>query len=523
MAAFNVFNILRDLRTAAVLISTFTPGVVHATGTTEEAGQKTVTAKAVSALLTQRAAAPRPSMTLVLKSAFTLTNAIAAEPARVTDQRTTELARIAVLVPPTTIAPQLSLTLGKSSVLRLPEDVTRISVGSPEIADVMLLNPNELYLLGKKIGATNIFLWTGSGGTTIMDVSVDIDTTALRNRLNLLMPNEKTLTVSAAGESLVLSGQVADAVKVHHIAALAEQFGGKKVINMMTTRDAAQVMLEVKVAEVSKTLIDKLGASFTGTRTSGDFTYSLITNLLTGAAGTVSATRAGGGTSFSLDAQIQNGLVKILAEPTIMAISGQEGAFLAGGKIFIPVPQASATGGVTVTLQEESFGIGLKFTPTVLDGGRINLRVTPEVSELSKVGTSVSANGVVSVLPTITTRRASTTVQLYDGQSFAIGGLIKDNVTQAVSKFPILGEIPILGALFRSSEYQRDMSELLFVITPRLVRTLPPDYALPTDGYVDPSRSEFFLEGLQEGKPKAGTPAGDIRRGGQVPQETRDK
>ena len=327
---------------------------------------------------------PRTAAVLtVLTVAFALANAQAADPVRPGGQKTAAVAPSAAIAPPTNIAPPMQLTLGKSSVLRLPEDVTRISVGNPEIADVILINPQELYVLGRKIGATNLFLWTRSGRTTIMDLAVGIDTSALQGRLSALMPDEKSLLVSAAGESLVLSGQVADAVKVQRAVALAEQFGGKKVINMLSTRDAAQVMLEVKVAEVSKTLIDKLGASFTGNRTSGNFTYSLISSLLTGSAGTLSATRGAGGTAFSLDAQIQNGLVKILAEPTIMAISGQEGAFLAGGKIFIPVPQASGTGGITVTLQEENFGVGLKFTPTVLEGGRINLRVTPEVSELS--------------------------------------------------------------------------------------------------------------------------------------------
>lgn len=451
-----------------------------------------------------------------LMTALTLAGAQAQEPAK-SASRKLAVAPVADPALPTDIAPPLRLTLGKSSLLRVPEDVTRMSVGNPEIADVILINPRELYLLGRKIGSTNVFLWAKGGRTTIMDVSVSIDTEALQDKLGLLMPGEKKIIVSAAGESLVLTGLVADAVKVQRAVSLAEQFGGKKVINMLGTGDAAQVMLEVKVAEVSKTLIDKLGASFTGTRTIGNFTYSLITNLLTGAAGTASVTRAGGGTAFSLDAQIQNGLIKILAEPTIMATSGQEGAFLAGGKIFIPVPQSGGAGGVAITLQEETFGVGLKFTPTVLEGGRINLRVTPEVSELSQVGTPfTTVNGAVSVLPTITTRRASTTVQLYDGQSFAIGGLIKDNVTQAVKKFPVLGEIPVLGALFRSSEFQRDMSELLFIVTPRLVKSLPPDYALPTDNYIDPSRSEFFLEGLQEGKPKSGLPADGAPRGFEV-------
>lgn len=445
----------------------------------------------------------------VVVAALVLASAQAADPVRPGGQKTAAVAPAAAIVPPTNIAPPMLLTIGKSSVLRLPEDVTRLSVGNPEIADVILISPQELYVLGRKIGATNLFLWTRSGRTTIMDVTVGIDTSALQDRLGILMPDEKSLRVSAAGESLVLSGQVADPVKVQRAVALAEQFGGKKVINMLSTRDAAQVMLEVKVAEVSKTLIDQLNASRTGVKTSGNFFYSLLTSLLAGTPGAPAAT-GGRNVAFSLDAQIQNGLIKILAEPTIMAISGQEGAFLAGGKIFIPVPQATGTGGVTVTLQEETFGVGLKFTPTVLEGGRINLRVTPEVSELSQVGTAISANGVSSVLPTITTRRASTTVQLYDGQSFAIGGLVKNNVTQAVTKLPILGEIPILGALFRSSQFQRDMTELLFIVTPRLVKALPSDYALPTDSYVDPTRAEFFLEGRSEGEP---TPSDSAPRG----------
>lgn len=152
-------------------------------------------------------------------------------------------------------------------------------------------------------------------------------------------------------------------------------------------------------------------------------------------------------------------------------------------------------GGTAITLEEKEFGVGLKFTPTVLEGGLINLKVSPEVSELSSTVT-------FSGLPTISTRRASTTVQLHDGQSFAIGGLIKNNVTESVSAFPGLGEIPILGALFRSSDFRHDRSELLFVITPRLVKPLPPDYALPTDSFVEPTRGEFFLQGKLEGAPK---------------------
>jgi pilus assembly protein CpaC len=207
-----------------------------------------------------------------------------------------------------------------------------------------------------------------------------------------------------------------------------------------------------------------------------------------------------GVTNIGIDAKHNNELVKILAQPTVMALSGQEGSFLAGGKIFIPIVQNS-NGASTITLQEEEFGVGLRFTPTVLDHGRINLRVSPEVSELSTQGVSVSASstGSTSILPLITTRRASTTVQLHDGQSFIIGGLIKNNVTQNIHAFPILGELPIIGALFRSTEFQSDKSELVFLITPHIAKALPPDYKLPTDHFVEPSRSEMFLHGKMEG------------------------
>lgn len=400
---------------------------------------------------------------------------------------------------PTDIAPPMQLTVGKSTLLRSPQEISRLSVGNPDTADVVLLNAHEVYLLGKHTGATNVFLWSKGGRTTVIDVTVGADTAGLKSRINQLMPNEKGINVDAAGESLVLSGQVSDSVKAQRAALLAEQFTGKKVLNLLSTTDVPQVMLEVKVAEVSKSLIDKLGAQFSGTRNAGNFTYSLLSDFLSQAGGALSI--AQGATRLTLDAEAKKGLVKILAEPTIMAISGQEGAFLAGGKIFIPVSQSSSTGATSITLEEKEFGVGLKFTPTVLEEGRINLRVTPEVSELSQVGSPfTTVNGVTSILPSITTRRASTTVQLKDGQSFAIGGLIKNNVNEAIKAFPVLGEVPVLGALFRSSEFQSDRTELLFVVTPRLVKPLDPAYSLPTDKFVPPSRAEFLLQGRMEGK-----------------------
>ena len=200
--------------------------------------------------------------------------------------------------------------------------------------------------------------------------------------------------------------------------------------------------------------------------------------------------------------------MRILAEPNVMAISGQEGSFLAGGKIFIPVAQDNNK----VTLEEKEFGVGLRFTPTVLSGGRINLKVAPEVSELSREGVGFTASGLPgsAILPLITTRRASTTVQLYDGQSFAIGGLIKNNLTTSLKGLPILGEVPILGALFRSTDFQQDRTELVFVITAHLVKPLPPNYTLPTDGVVAPSRAELLLGGRLEGRAPAAIPAATL-------------
>jgi pilus assembly protein CpaC len=278
---------------------------------------------------------------------------------------------------------------------------------------------------------------------------------------------------------------------------------GARVVNMLSIRAPQQVMLEVKVAEVSKTLLDKLGAEFSANKTNGDWTYGIVSKFLSGAAGGLGAAKSLND-YLKIDAEKEDGLIKILAEPNIMAISGQTGKFLAGGRIFIPVASNNDIAGRTITLEERDFGVRLAFTPTVLAGNRINLKVAPEVSELSQTGNPFTTiDGVTSVLPSFTVRNAETTVQLIDGQSFAIAGLIKNNMKETVKRYPVLGEIPILGALFRSSEFQKDTTELLFVITPRLVKPLPPNYALPTDSFVEPTRAQFFLGGQMEGTPPA--------------------
>ncbi len=438
---------------------------------------------------------------------------------------------------------KLSMPIGKSTLLRLPEPVVNRTLGNPAVAQAMLVSPETLYLLGVQIGSTNMILQGRSGNCSVVDVSVTMDPAALQATYKELMPEETNIRVSAAADSLVLSGTVADAMAVMRAVDLATAFvrrsavmstaaqqegmvstGGNqaqaaaaagnsvasqqaRIVNLLGVNAAQQVMLEVRIAEVSKTLLDKLGAGVNGAPTSGSWTYSILSNFLSaplgaGLAGGLGIARASGA-AISLEAEKKDGLVKILAEPNIVAISGQEGSFLAGGKILIPVAQDSLGTTSRVTLEEKEFGVGLKFTPTVLAGGRINLRVAPEVSELSRegVGISLSSSTSRAILPLITTRRASTTVQLQDGQSFAIGGLIKNNTTTNIKAFPILGEIPIIGALFRSTDFQQDRTELVFIVTPRLVKPLQAGYKLPTDAIKDPTRSELFLGGQMEGAP----------------------
>ena len=430
------------------------------------------------------------------------------------------------------MAAQINIAEGKSTLMRLPYPASRLAVGDARIADVILLNPSEVYMLGKSVGSTNLILWNKANDATVVDIAVGIDTAALYSRLGLLLADEKDIKITTAADTLILSGMVSDVVSADQAMALANAYvqrGGRtgqtgpapmggaaagalpaggqqanapRVVNMMSIAAPQQVMLEVKVAEMSKTLVDQLGASVGATKTLGNWTYSLLSNLLSNNPSLVSAAK--NSTNFlNLDAQKRDGLIKVLAEPTIMAISGQEASFLAGGKIFIPVSQTNNNGIPTISLEEKEFGVGVKFTPTVLAGGRINLKVLSEVSDLNKDGVGITATGVstTAILPSFTTRRAATTVQLFDGQSFAIGGLIKNNVTANIKAIPVLGEIPVLGALFSSNDFQTDRSELVFIITPHLVKPLMADYKLPTDSYIQPSRAEVFLGGKMEGTP----------------------
>lgn len=401
----------------------------------------------------------------------------------------------------------------QARVIRLPFAAKRVAVADGNVADFRLIAPTELYVLGKSIGRTNLLVWDRLGTVTPLVIDVAVDIEDLAQSLQQQLPAGNRVSVSSSSSSIVLSGTVADAVSADAALRIAETYainlnriissyskapaaimsdnvkpagfdsaivandGVKpetdklvRVVNLMKIRDVQQVMLEVRIAEVSKSLADRLGVGLSLSNPGGDLKWNIGSNFLGGSSATGSLFFSSNGTNvqIDMDAERKRGTIRILAEPTIVAMSGQEGSFLVGGKVLIPVTQSSGNTG-SITLEERQFGIGLNFLPTVLDGGRINLKVTPEVSEISKEPLVFGAGQTGSVLPAFTTSRVSTAVQLRSGQSLVIGGLLRNSTVKSLKGIPLLSEIPILGALFRSTDYSSDRTELVVVVRPTLV------------------------------------------------------
>jgi pilus assembly protein CpaC len=397
---------------------------------------------------------------------------------------------------------RLELTAGKSKVLDLPVAIKRASLANPEVADTVVLSPTQIYLTGKTTGVTNLTLWNESGKMMGMyDVVIAPDLSRLKENLHKTMPEEKGILVTASHDHITLSGTASSATNLSRALSIAEAYAPKKVINSMQVGGVQQVMLEVRVAEMNRELIRRLGINFTmvapesfgisllGQLTQIENSVQTASQAITGIFGF--NTGSASWTGF-VDALKEENLVKVLAKPTLVALNGQEAAFLAGGEFPIPVPQAFGL----VTIQFKKFGVGLVFTPNVMNGKHISLNVAPEVSELD-FQNALRTQGFL--VPAITTRRAATTIELADGQSFAIGGLLRDNVRESVKKFPLLGELPIVGALFRSSSFQKNETELLIIVTPHLVKPMDlTAQTLPTDYYVEPNDFEFYLMGFSE-------------------------
>ena len=418
----------------------------------------------------------------------------------------------------------IQVALGKSLIVNLPEATHTRTIGNQAVVQALLLSPSSLYLLGSHIGSTNMLIQGRSGHCHNINVVVSADPAGLQQAIRELLPQETGVQVRAAAAALVLRGTVSNAEAAARIVELAREFvaehsvsppnapqpgdktgsGSVKslgVINMLQVAAPQQVMLQVKVAEVSKTLLNRLGLS--GNISSGRI--NLLANLLSGASNPLLSLD---NKKFGFDFLKGDQLTKILAEPTLAAISGQQASFLAGGRVYLPIPQSQNGNTLTVSLVPQDYGIRLNFTPTVLGSGRINLQVAAEVSDMNPA-TAQSAtsqiNGMANIYPGFNIRRTATTIQVYDGQSFSIGGLLKDNISGDLKAIPGIGEVPVLGALARSNNYQADKTELVFIVTPHLAKPLSADYPLPTDSFGKVSELEMLASGNMEGKP-AGHP-----------------
>jgi pilus assembly protein CpaC len=413
-------------------------------------------------------------------------------------------------------AGELKVAINKSQVLRVDRPFSQVSIGNANIADVQPITNQTVYVLGKKTGTTSLTIFGANKQLiAVLDLVVTADADGLRSQLHELLPHEK-IEVRAIGDSVILSGEVSSAPQAERAIVIATRFGGGGVVNQLRVSGSQQVMLQVRVAEVSRSVGDTLGLnpSLTiGSSKRNNFNFTSV-----GPSGGTALFGTGIlklGSPFyqltqSIDALESKGLVKTLAEPNLIALSGDTASFLVGGEFPVPVAQASTSGGLAaITVEFKQFGITLAFTPTVLDDGLINLVVSPEVSALDKAD-SVTANGFT--IPALTTRRATTTIELRDGEGFAIAGLLQNNINNAISQLPGLGQVPVLGALFRDTQFQRNETELVIIVIPHLVKPAPPQALLsPTDSFVPPSQIDGYLFGRVEA-PESGFV--DLREGG---------
>jgi pilus assembly protein CpaC len=470
---------------------------------------------------------------------------------------------------PTGAAINMSIPLFKSKVVLVDLPTGRVAVGNPDVADIVVINPTQLYVLAKDIGTTNVLFWSRDNrmiGSINLEVVHDLD--GLKAKLHQILPNEP-VEVYSAQRSIILKGRASSVTSMDAAMRVAEGYlaqiqtskktqefeqetGSRRedksvgrVINLIEVAGAQQVMLEVKVAEIARTEVRRLQTKFYsiakgvdgaigGVNGGATFPDAIFADPLLGevrlpalpthnipwgpaidefAPSDMSIANQGLFGAFidddflfnlAIDAAKEKGLAKILAEPTLTTLTGQEAQFLSGGRF--PIPVSDGVDGVTVEF--EQFGVAVKFLPVVLSDDRINLKVNVSVSELVDTGSLLLRTPGVSsatFVPALRERSASATVELGDGQSMGLAGLIDDNLREVVTKFPGLGDLPILGTLFRSNQFQKGQTELVILVTPRLAKPVNLDsVTLPTDKFVEPTDAEFYWGGKIEGTPKAG-------------------
>ena len=433
---------------------------------------------------------------------------------------------------------QLLLSTGEGQMVNLPRTVTSVWTSNPEVADVYVSSPRQISVFGKVFGEATVIA-TGSDGSVVYGakVSVSPNISSINDALRLAMP-ESNITVTPIGQMAIINGTVAspeDASQAEMLVRSVLNAGIKEgeplkilPVNRLKTATPLQVTLKVRIAEVNRSLLKKIGVNLLSSDSSSGILFGIGQGDPSASSGPGSSPffvnpLVDGGTTLglagkllgvnlagSLDLAEKDGLVTVLAEPNLTALSGETASFLAGGEFPIPVSQGGTGSGTAITIEYKQYGVGLAFTPIVLADGRISMRVRPEVSELSNEG-AVKLNNFL--VPAVTTRRAETTVELGSGQSFMIAGLLRNSTTNDVTKAPFLGDLPILGALFKSTGFRRSETELVIIVTPYLVRPVSRPMYAATDGYRAPDDAQrVFMNqtytGVSGYRPPAAVPAG---------------
>jgi len=387
------------------------------------------------------------------------------------------------------VGQEIVLAVGNSVVVPGGGTLTRVAIGDPNVADATLAGPTEVLVNGVAPGSTSLFIWTQGGTRSNYTIRVTLDAPSLEREINALFPTE-SIRVTAVGHSVILSGRLQDPRVEDKVVQLASSIGeAVTVMNNLSVPNPGQVLLQVRFAEVSRSWQRELGpTAYIYSGNNVDAVLGPVDNVRSASSDSEGLAEVfsdavnfflfhdPSGVAAFVQALERNGLFKSLAEPNLIAMPGETASFLAGGEFPFPVLQGGANSNA-VTIQFKEFGIRLNFIPHITNSGAIRLRVSPEVSALD------FANGLAVQgfqIPSLLARRASTVVELEDGQTFAIAGLVDNSIVENVSKVPLLGDIPILGELFKSSDLRQNRSELLVLVTPRIVQPLDQEPPLPT-------------------------------------------